>query len=143
MPFDFEHATTCPACPYGKCFEDRRVDRVRNRNTKFRLNQRVMLQCTFDAFMPGIETDPSPTRRYDEYLDKLTANAVAAGQFAFGSDFKVSDSAIAKVEGDAFELLEAGAFWAAAAAWNEFMQTGVWSSTVFTQPLARSPRRDA
>jgi hypothetical protein len=52
----------------------------------------------------------------------------------YGSEFGIGTSAIAKVEGDVFELLEAGALWSAAAAWNRFMDSGNWDSAAFTCP---------
>jgi hypothetical protein len=51
-----------------------------------------------------------------------------------GPAFGITGPAIAKVEGDVFELLEAGVLWAAAAAWNRYMETGSWGSTAFTLP---------
>ncbi|MFP2896032.1 Cfr10I/Bse634I family restriction endonuclease [Corallococcus sp. 4LFB] len=41
---------------------------------------------------------------------------------------------MAKVEGDVFELLEAAALWEVAVAWNQFMDTGNWNSSVLAQP---------
>ena len=46
MPFDFIHADVCPNCPLGVCIEDRRTNRVRGRQTKFRLKQATALNCT-------------------------------------------------------------------------------------------------
>lgn len=134
MPFVFDHDQTCPNCPHGTCFEDRRQNRVTGRNTRFRLRQQAAMNCTFDAFMPGTDSDPDPSRTYETYLGQFRENAVRAGQRLFGDDFHVQSSAFAKVEGDVFELLEAGAFWSAAAAWNRFMDTGIWDSKVFTRP---------
>lgn len=134
MPFSFKHEEVCPNCPFGKCFEDRRVNVVKGRDTKFRFRQIAAMNCTFTDFMPGTENDPDPSRTFETYLDQFTLNATRAGQVLFGSAFDVKSSAIAKVEGDVFELLEAGAFWNAAAAWNSFMDSGVWSSAVFSKP---------
>jgi len=57
----------------------------------------------------------------------------------FAEGFDVKTSAIAKVEGDVFELLEAGALWNAAAAWNGFMDTGEWKSKNFSKPPTAVP----
>lgn len=56
MPFEFDQATICPACPLGKCLEDRRSNPVRGRSTLFRLRQSTAMACTFGEFMPGTET---------------------------------------------------------------------------------------
>ena len=116
MAFDFEHSTTCPTCPYGGCSDDLRANPVRNRTTRFRFKQVSAMNCTFAEFMPGTDNDPDPTRLYSEYLAKFQRNALLAGPVLFGTEFDVGTSAIAKVEGDVFELLEAGALWSAASA---------------------------
>ena len=134
MPFNFDHANQCPACPHGTCFEDRRENRVRGRNTLFRFRQQAAMNCTFGDFMPGTDSDPDHSRTYETYLNQFRSNAEVAGQFLFGEEFNLQSSAIAKVEGDVFELLEAGVLWNAVAAWNRFMDSGVWDSTAFTCP---------
>jgi hypothetical protein len=139
MPFLFKHATVCPTCPHGTCFEDRRSNPVRGRDTTFRFRQQVAMNCTFSDFMPGSDNDPDPSRTFQEYLDTFRSNALTAGTRLFGAAFDVKSSAIAKVEGDVFELLEAGAFWCAAAAWNRYMDNGIWDSTAFTQPVGSVP----
>lgn len=135
MPFAFDHAITCHNCPHGTCFEDRRNNPVRGRDTKFRFRQQAAMNCTFDTFMPGSDNDPDPSRTFETYLSTFRANALAAGNLLIGNAFDLKVSAIAKVEGDVFELLEAGAFWNAAAAWNRYMDSGLWDSTAFTQPV--------
>lgn len=134
MPFTFDHTQQCPQCTYGRCFEDRRANPVRGRRTEFRFRQQAAMHCTFQDFMPGSDNDPLRDRTYDEYFSGFRGNALSAGRFLFGHGFNVGDSAVAKVEGDVFELLEAGAFWNAAAAWNRFMDSGTWDSTAFTCP---------
>lgn len=139
MPFDFQHSVVCPNCPHGSCFEDRRVNQVRGRDTKFRLRQQAAMNCTFGDFMPGTDNDPDPSRSFETYLSKFRSNALEAGRLIHAEDFDLKVSAIAKVEGDVFELLEAGAFWSAAAAWNRFMDSGCWDSQVFVQPEGAVP----
>lgn len=139
MPFAFSHAGVCPICPHGTCFEDRRKNPVRGRDTQFRFRQQAAMNCTFGDFMPGSDNDSDPTRTYETYLNAFRANALAAGNLLFGAAFDIKSSAIAKVEGDVFELLEAGAFWNATAAWNRFMDTGIWDSTAFAQPNGAIP----
>lgn len=134
MPFSFDHSETCANCPFGTCFEDLRLKPVKGRNTKFRFRQSVAMNCTFADFMPGSDSDPDPSRTFSEYLDKFTSNGTLAGEILFNDSFDLKHSAIAKVEGDVFELLEAGTFWNAVATWNRFMDSGKWDSNVFTQP---------
>lgn len=141
MPFNFIHAEVCPSCPYGICIEDRRVNRVRGRETQFRLKQNVALACTFGEFIPGSDNDPDPTRLYDTYLAQFRANALAAGKVLFGDDFGrgIETAALGKVEGDVFELLEAAALWNAAATWNHCMDTGEWTSKLLQKPEGTVP----
>ena len=136
MPFNLDAAVSCPHCPLGFCVEDRRTRRVTGRDTKFRLKQAVALACTFDALVPGTDADPMPTRTFDEYIGQFRVNALAAGLQLFGPDFKLGTSALAKVEGDVFELIEAAALWNAAATWNNWMDGRPWSSTALTRPTA-------
>ncbi len=133
MPFTF-NATTCQNCPHGQCFDDRRENPVRGRDTKFRFRQQVAMHCTFGDFMPGCDNDDSPDRTFEIYLNQFRQNGLNAGKQLYGSDFDLKPAAIAKVEGDVFELLEAGAFWNAAAAWNRYMNSGQWDSRYLLQP---------
>lgn len=134
MPFQFNQFEACPACSLGYCIEDRRQNPVRGRSTKFRFRQDTALDCTFDSFVPGTDSDPEPGRGFDTYLSQFRGNVMAAGKILFGETFALETPALAKVEGDAFELLEAASLWNAAAAWNTWMDTGTWPSHVFTQP---------
>lgn len=134
MPFRFSHDEVCASCPHGTCFEDRRQNQVRGRTTQFRFRQVAAMNCTFDDFLPGTDSDPDHTRTYETYLNQFRSNAEQAGRRLFGDAFNVQSSAIAKVEGDVFELLEAGAFWNAAAAWNRYMDSGQWDSSSFACP---------
>lgn len=136
MPYIADPALNCAACPYGECIEDRRINRVANRDTNFRLRQATILGCTFDAFVPGCDFDPLPERTFDEYIGRMRANSHGAGVSKFGANFKLATSAVAKVEGDAFELIEAATLWNATAAWNRFMDSGLWTSKSFRQPVS-------
>lgn len=138
MPYE-PHADLCETCPHGECIEDRRVNRVRNRSTEFRLKQTTAMHCTFGAFVPGSDNDPNRTRTFDEYLGQFRANALAAGRELFGDAFNIASPALAKVEGDVFELMEAAVFWNALAVWNRYMDTGRWESAAFTVPEGAVP----
>ena len=134
MPFDFD-TSNCDACPAAqRCNEDLRLAPVRGRSTLFRLRQDAAVHCTFDSFMPGTDNDANPLRTYQEYLDSFMSNTLNAGMHLYGGAYRIESAAKAKVNGDVFELLEAGALWAAAAAWNQFMNIGTWSSTSFSMP---------
>jgi hypothetical protein len=139
MPFSFDSTAVCPTCPYGVCVEDRRVNRVSNRATRFRLKQTVAMACTFSDFVPGTDNDPNFARTVDDYLNQFRANAVAAGTLLFGHEFAFQSAALAKVEGDVLELVEAAALWNAFAVWNEFMDTAVWNSSAFSAPEGAVP----
>lgn len=139
MPFDFDQSKYCFSCPFGYCFEDRRTNKVKGRDTEFRFKQQVAMNCTFQEFIPGTDNDPDPARNFETYLNKFRQNAMNAGKLLFGDKFSVQASAIAKVEGDVFELLEACVLWNAAAAWNRFMDTGIWDSQSFSQPIGAIP----
>lgn len=103
------------------------------------------MQCTFEEFVPGTDSDPEPGRTFDEYLNQFRQNALQAGDRLFGNDFDLVGAAIAKVEGDVFELMEAAALWSAFAAWNHYMDGGRWRSNVFQLPddAVRTPTRKA
>jgi hypothetical protein len=139
MPYQFDPSIVCPECPHGVCIEDRRVNRVRGRSTEFRFKQTVAMTCTFGDFMPGTDNDPDPSRTFDEYLDQFRANALAAGKVLFGSEFNLQGPALAKVEGDVFELMEVGAIWNALVAWNRLMDGHPWPSVVFNVPTGTVP----
>lgn len=143
MPFSFNQQLTCPTCPYGICIEDRRTNPVRGRTTTFRLRQNTALSCTFSDFVPGTDNDVDSSRTYDDYLKQFRNNAMGAGNVRFGPAFNLEKAALAKVEGDVFELLDVAALWNAAALWNQFMDTGRWSSQVLALPpnSVATPRR--
>lgn len=143
MPFQFQFDRHCPQCPFGHCLEDRRSRPVPGRKTEFRLKQSTAMNCTFGDFMPGTDNDPAPDRTFDEYLSQFRANVAGAGRLLFGESFSVNGPALAKVEGDVFELMEAGTIWNALAVWNHYMDSGMWESRVFQRPEAsvRSPAR--
>jgi hypothetical protein len=139
MPYDIDPEQDCKACPYGGCIEDRRNNPVRGRKTKFRLKQQTAILCTFSDFIPGSDEDPDPERTYECYLEQFRSNARTAGNYLYREAFSLTSSALAKVEGDVFELLEAAAFWNAAAAWNNYMNSGQWDSRAFVLPLPSVP----
>jgi len=139
MPFQFDQYDLCPRCPFGFCIEDRRLNPVRGRDTQFRLKQNTAMQCTFGEFMPGTDADPAPARTFTEYISQFRSNAIAAGQIHYGDAFNIKSGAFAKVEGDLFELMEAGALWNAFSVWNRFMDTGHWESSVFQRPSDAVP----
>jgi hypothetical protein len=99
-----------------------------------------MLQCAFADFIPGSGDDPDRTRPFRAYLDAARANATRAGKMLFvDPPFGLSNPQVAKVEGDAFELLEAATLWNAMAAWNQLMDTGVWASPDYACPAGAVP----
>jgi len=126
----------CKSCPHGECIEDLRARPIHGRSTQFRLKQHTALTCTFEDFLPGSRSDPDPGRTFDEYIGQFRANAQKAGSVLFGSPANLSSSALAKVEGDVFELLIAAVLWNAAVAWNRLMDSGKWSLPYVRQPEA-------
>jgi hypothetical protein len=139
MPFVTDPLLHCAQCPLEGCLEDRRVNRVRGRATDFRINQTRATNCAFDGFVPGADSDPNPDRSFHEYQAQLRANVLGAGAHLYGEGFRVSDSAVAKIEGDVFQLLQAAALWNATAAWNHYMDTEEWPSTAFMPPDGAVP----
>lgn len=102
------------------------------------------MNCAFEAFVPGTESDPDPTRSYKSYREHAKDNAQRAGDIIWGSSqFTLTAQQRSKVDGDIYEMMEAAALWNAAAVWNQFMDTGQWSSTAFTQPpnAVATPKR--
>lgn len=139
MPFNVVHETLCRQCPFGVCLEDRRDNPVRGRRTLFRLRQNVAMSCTFEEFVPGSDNDPHFNRTFDEYLSQFRSNAQQAGQLLFPAVFDMDNAALAKVEGDVFELVEAAALWNAASVWNHYMDSNLWTSTAFELPAGAVP----
>jgi hypothetical protein len=92
------------------------------------------MDCAFDSFVPGTDGDPDPSRRFGEYRAQAYANVKRAGEIIWPGDFHLTEAQKAKVDGDIYELMEAAALWNAAAAWNKFMDTGNWPSSIFQQP---------
>ncbi len=138
MPFQADAAQHCANCPHGYCVTDV-AGRIRNRSTTHRIGQDAAIRCTFDSFVPGCDSDPQPDRDFRVYSDQLTANVKVAGAHRFPEGYNLNSNAIAKVHGDAFELVEAAALWNAAAAWNAFMDGALWPSTAFTCPEGAIP----
>jgi hypothetical protein len=103
------------------------------------------MHCTFGEFVPGSESDPDPGRTFDEYLTQFRANALAAGESIYGNEFEIKGPALAKVEGDVFELMEAAVIWNALAVWNRYMDGNEWNSAIFRKPegAVATPSRKA
>lgn len=126
MPFDFSAAATT-SLPLGqRCIEDRRNNPVRNRTTRFRLAQQNMLTYAFPTFVPGFAEAGINNLPFTEIVARPTVNARREGQLLYGEDFAVETNAVAKVEGDIFERIEAAVHWNAAARWNSYMTGGPW-----------------
>lgn len=127
MPYDLD-PNLCLTCPFGLCYEDRRNNPVPGRQTEFRVRQQIAVNCTFHNFVPGFDGDPQLGVGFNTYLERFRDNARNAGRTLVGDDFRIAPAALAKVEGDVAELLEAAALWNTAATWNLFMQMGQWVS---------------
>jgi Cfr10I/Bse634I restriction endonuclease len=137
MPFTFADQTaTCTACQAAgtACILDTRINRIRNRNTDFRIVQNRTIDCALEEFTPGTDADPDPSRPFSYYMTQVAANTAQAGRVIYGDDFTLTVQQIAKVGGDGYELVEAAALWNAIAVWNGFMDSGIWTSTAFTKP---------
>jgi hypothetical protein len=97
------------------------------------------MDCALDAFVPGTDNDPDPTRLFADYRRQAYENVDTAGHVIWPGAFELTEAQKAKVDGDIYETMEAAVLWNAAAVWNSFMDTGVWSSAVFTQPKNAVP----
>lgn len=148
MPFQFHanpaHAgaqpnacVLCHAAGRG-CIVDVRVNRVKGRDTQFQIAQQRVMDCALDGFVPGTDGDPDPARTFLQYRAQAYANVRMAGAINFPG-FSLSPQQLAKVDGDIYEMMDAAALWNAAAVWNNFMDTGVWASAVFTRPPGAVP----
>lgn len=137
MPFTFaDQQATCTACQAAgtACILDTRINRIRNRNTDFRIVQNRMIDCALEDFTPGSDADPDPGRPFSAYMTQVSRNTAEAGRIIYGADFASTVQQVGKVGGDVYEIVEAAALWNAVAVWNSFMDSGVWTSTVFSQP---------
>ena len=147
MPFQFPaaphpngQATVCLQCHQSGngCLVDAR-DRRGQRKTQFAITQVRVMDCALDGFVPGTDGDPDPSRPFSAYRTQAYENLRNAGAIIWPTDFKVTEQQLAKVDGDVYEMMEAAALWNAAATWNVFMDTGKWTSAVFTQPAGAVP----
>jgi hypothetical protein len=131
----------CAAChASGRgCLIDTRGTAARGRTTEFQLTQRRVMDCAFDLFVPGTDGDPDPARPFSGYRSQAYANVRRAGAVIWPVGFQLSKQQVAKVDGDIYEMMEAAALWNAGAAWNQFMDTGIWNSSVFKQPPTAVP----
>lgn len=152
MPFQFPaapdpqaQATFCAACHNAGtgCMADLRNAPVRNRSTTFRIAQDKLIGCAFGDFVPGCDGDPDPDRTFAFYRNQARSNLLEAASINFPAvgalqAFRAADvqgQAWGKVAGDMYEILEAAALWNAAAAWNQFMDSGAWpAASNFSQP---------
>lgn len=145
MPFTFPEApdpmsqdAVCIACHAAGngCLIDMRDGRGRSRGrkTEFQITQSRVMDCALDSFVPGTDGDPDPSRPFLAYRTQAYANVDQAGQLIWPEAFQLTAGQKGKVDGDIYEMMEAAALWNAAAAWNTFMDTGVWNSAVFTRP---------
>jgi hypothetical protein len=148
MPFAFPddphpqgQTAICAACHSAGngCLIDTRGGGIKGRRTEFQLTQRRVMDCALDTFVPGTDGDPDPSRPFSTYREQAYANTRRAGDVIWAKEFKLSQQQLAKVDGDIYEMMEAAALWNAAAAWNILMDTGVWTSKVFTRPRAAVP----
>ncbi|TBA45681.1 restriction endonuclease [Rhizobium ruizarguesonis] len=97
------------------------------------------MDCALDAFVPGTDGDPDPSRSFADYRRQAYQNVDTAGDAIWPGVFDLTDAQKAKVDGDIYEMMEAAALWNAGAAWNTLMDTGEWSSSVFTKPVGAVP----
>ncbi|RWC46086.1 MAG: restriction endonuclease [Mesorhizobium sp.] len=97
------------------------------------------MDCAMEDFVPGGDGDPDPSRTFQSYRAQALSNANRAGDILWPGDFQLTEAQKAKVDGDIYEMMEAAVLWNAAAAWNHFMDTGVWTSLVFKQPPSAVP----
>lgn len=126
MPFDYS-AETIDALPVDRrMLEDRRDNPVRGRTTRFRLAQQNMLAYTFPSFVPGFAESGINNLPFRQLVERPTLNARREGMHLYGRDFEVAGNAVAKVEGDIFESVQAAVHWNAAARWNGFMTEDEW-----------------
>lgn len=127
MPFDFSAEETERLVAADRCIEDRRNNPIPGRRTKFRLNQQNMLAYTF-PFVPGFAPSGVNSMSFKDLVRRATQNARREGDLFYRRDFEVASNAVAKVEGDIFEALEAAIHWNAAARWNRYMATDTWET---------------
>lgn len=124
----------------NSCLADLRGGKAaKGRRTEFQIGQARVVDCAMDGFVPGSDGDPDPSRTFQEYRTQALSNTNRAGELIWPGKFRLTEAQKAKVDGDIYEMMEAAVLWNAAAAWNRFMDTGVWTSRVFTQPPSAVP----
>lgn len=148
MPFTFSEdpdplgqqivCASCHAAGTG-CLKDIRGGGMRGRSTKFQITQSRVMDCALDGFVPGTDGDPDPSRPFMAYRTQAYANVARAGEVNWPGAFTLTQAQKAKVDGDVYEMMEAAALWNAGSIWNRFMDTGIWTSSVFSQPRGSVP----
>jgi hypothetical protein len=123
MPFDISDFAICGSCVHGKCVSYIREQskRMKDRDTQYRIAQRVIMACSFDEWIPGFTMECEPPTTFDFFLDRCIRNATSAGEYIqefspnhFGPverEFFLTSAQIGKVRGDIFEMLSRAILW--------------------------------
>ncbi len=124
MPFTIQPSEDCASCPYGKCVSYIREQskRMKDRDTQYRLAQKISMACTYDNEIPGFDTHELGNKKLSELVNQCIFNGVAAGKYIeeqipthFGSSveqaFSLTSGQVAKVRGDVFETLARVILW--------------------------------
>lgn len=125
---------TCHAAGTGCLVDLRDGGASKGRTTKFQWAQQRIMDCTLDGFVPGTDSDPAPDRSFKDYRAQAYTNVRRAGEVNFPGSFSWTAAQVGKIDGDIYEMMVAAALWNAAAAWNQYMDTGNWTSAVFSCP---------
>ena len=124
MPFDIDTFKDCESCPYGKCVSYIREQskRMKDRNTQYRLAQKISMASTYDKEIPGFDNRDLGSRKLNELVNQCIENGTIAGKYIeenisshFGDNvekpFSLTAGQIGKVRGDIFELLARAILW--------------------------------
>lgn len=130
MPFSVSSRSGCAKCTLGHCVQYIREQSkgMKDRDTQYRLNQKVGLACTFDQWVPGFSASFMEGRQLDDAINQVVVNALFAGKALedtkpnhFGKvekPFFLTAQQIGKVRGDVFQLLSHAILWNACVAGN-------------------------
>ncbi len=128
MPYDVPNESSCKRCAYGTCVSYIREQskRMKDRDTLYRIAQAVGMSCSFDAWIPGFNSEAPATTRLIDYAERVVANAKKAGAILekmspnhFGNveaPFIITAGQSGKVRGDVFEMLCRAILWNCATA---------------------------
>lgn len=123
MPYKIIPDVDCKKCVH-RCVSYIREQskRMKDRDTQYRLAQKLSMACTYDSFVPGFDHIGLGSTPLIELAAKCVTNGMCAGKFLekvipshFGENvetsFALTSGQVGKVQGDVYEMLSRSILW--------------------------------